>query len=173
MSDLRYPIGAFAVDPDATSEKIRGWIDRIAAQPAALRGAVAGLDDSRLDTPYRPEGWTVRQLVHHVADSHMNAYTRTKLALTEDNPRIKTYLEKMWAELPDSRLPITGSLALLEALHERWTVTLRAAPEADLRRPVEHPDLGQLELQQLLQLYAWHGDHHVAHITALRQRMGW
>lgn len=173
MTDHRYPIGPFQADPDATDEKVRGWIDLIAAVPAALRRAVDGLDDARLDTPYRPDGWTVRQLVHHVADSHLNAYTRTKLALTEDNPLIKTYLEKLWAELPDSKLPIAGSLALLEAVHERWVVVLRATEPEALRRPLEHPDLGPLELQRLLQLYAWHGHHHVAHITGLRARMGW
>lgn len=173
MSDLRYPIGPFQPDPDATPEKLRGWVETIAAVPAALRRAVEGLSEAQLDTPYRPDGWTVRQLVHHVADSHMNAYVRTKLALTEDDPTIKTYLEKLWAELPDSKLPITGSLALLEALHERWVVLLRATPTESFARTVEHPDLGTLPLGRLLQLYAWHGHHHVAHITGLRARNGW
>src|SRR6476620_9464894 len=144
-------------------------IARIAAAPEHLRTAVAGLDDAQLDTPYRPGGWTVRQVVHHVPDSHLNAYTRIKLALTEDEPTIKPYEEARWAELPDARTgPIEISLALLEALHRRWVLLLRELQPADFTRQFRHPEHGRaMSLDEVLALYAWHGRHHVAHITSL------
>jgi uncharacterized damage-inducible protein DinB len=174
-TDLRYPIGTFSFPEQMTSAQCRQWIDEIAAAPAALRSAVADLSPEQLDTPYRPGGWTVRQLVHHVPDSHMNAYIRMRLALTEDEPTIKPYEEARWAELPDVRtVPIAVSLALLEALHERWLGTLRALSAADLQRGFRHPEYGRLiTIGQALAMYAWHGRHHVAHITALRERSGW
>jgi uncharacterized damage-inducible protein DinB len=172
--DLRYPIGKMERKPSLSSDERRAAIDAIASAPAKLRTAVQGLSDSQLDTPYRPGGWTVRQLVHHVADSHMNAYTRFRLALTEDNPTIKTYDEKTWAELPDMRvLPVAVSLDLLDRLHERLVFTLRATPDSAFARPLHHPDNGQMTLDALLSVYAWHGRHHTAHVTALRERMHW
>jgi hypothetical protein len=174
MEDLRYPVGRFAKDPEVTPEKIRGWIAEIEATPAALRAALAGLSPEQLDTPYRPGGWTVRQVAHHVPDSHVNAYVRFKLALTEEEPTIKPYEEARWAELADTReTPLEVSLALLEALHRRWVTLLRSLAPADWNRRLVHPELGRLALDHVLQIYAWHGRHHVAHVTALRQREGW
>lgn len=173
-ADLRFPIGKF-VRPESFGEAGRAvWIDQIAAAPAALRAAVAGLDDAQLETPYREGGWTVRQLVHHLPDSHMNAYVRFRLALTEHEPTIKPYEEQLWADLPDGKsAPVAVSLDLLERLHERWVLLLRALGEADYRRSLVHPVNGRMSLNVLLALYAWHGRHHVAHITALREREGW
>ena len=150
-------------------------IDAIARAPDDLRGAVRGLSDTQLETPYRPEGWTVRQVVHHVPDSHMNAYVRFKLALTEDVPTIKPYDEGEWAKLSDVRdTPIETSLTLLAALHDRWVLLLRAMTPGDFGRQLNHPDWeAPLSLDMVLALYAWHGAHHTAHITNLRQRMGW
>ena len=171
--DLRYPIGrADMRSPLAAGERAQR-IDAIAATPAQLRLAVAGLTDEQLDTPYRPGGWTVRQTVHHVADSHMNAYVRFRLGLTEDNPTIKPYDEKAWSELPDMRLPIDVSLRLLDALHERWVHFLRVVPESAYQRQIFHPENGPMTLDAMLSLYAWHGRHHTAHITGLRERQGW
>lgn len=173
-TDLRYPIGKPKTEPQLTEEARRELIDRIERAPAQLRAAVEGLNDEQLDTPYRPGGWTVRQVVHHVPDSHLNAYTRCKLALTEDEPLIKVYDEGRWAELPDSRaVPIEVSLVLLETLHRRWVSLLRALPAAAFEKTWRHPEMGTLNLNQLLGIYAWHGDHHVAHVTSLRERMGW
>lgn len=175
VSDPRYPTGPFArpSGPLAAAERA-ACIDRIASTPARLRAATGGLDDVRLDTPYRPGGWTVRQLVHHVPDSHMNAYVRFKLALTEDAPLIKTYDEAAWAELDDTRAvsPET-SLRLLEALHERWVAVLRSMGDAEFARTLQHPEWGAIRLDFMLALYAWHGDHHVAHVVALAEREGW
>jgi uncharacterized damage-inducible protein DinB len=148
-------------------------IDNIALVPARMRAAVRSLNDAQLDTPYRDGGWTVRQVVPHVPDSHLNAYTRFKLALTEEVPTIKPYNEAAWAELPDSRGAIVVSLDLLEALHERWVPLLRTLEEADYQRTFKHPEMGLMTLGALLRLYEWHGRHHVAHITNLRERMGW
>jgi hypothetical protein len=150
-------------------------VARIAAAPAALRAAVAGLSDAQLDTPYRPGGWTVRQVVHHVPDSHLNAYVRIRLALTEDTPTIKPYEEARWAELPDARtLPIEVSLALLEGLHARWVGLLGGLGPADGARQFHHPEHGRLiTVDELIAMYAWHGEHHVAHVTSLRARNGW
>jgi uncharacterized damage-inducible protein DinB len=173
-ADPRFPIGRYRVEGEITAEQRREWIDRIADTPARLREAVAGLTDAQLDTPYRDGGWTVRQLAHHVPDSHMNAYTRFKLGLTEDNPGIKTYDEAAWAQLEDTRAtPVETSLALLEALHVRWVHVLRSMDDAQWARTILHPDHGPMRLENLLALYAWHGRHHVAHVTHLRQRMGW
>jgi hypothetical protein len=174
MSDPRYPIGPFTPPDDAvTAAERSGWIDRIAATPAALRAAVAGLSDAQLDTPYRDGGWTVRQLCHHVPDSHLNAYVRFKLGLTEEQPEVRPYDEKRWAELPDCAGPIAVSLALLDALHERWVGLLRSLPEEAWQRSIRHPEWGVLRLDTVLAQYAWHGDHHVAHVTELRRRRGW
>lgn len=174
MNDLSYPIGKFRWEgPDTAADRARR-IDEIAAAPAALRKAVAGLDDAQLDTPYRPGGWTVRQVAHHVPDSHVNAYVRFKLAVTEDAPTIKPYDEAAWAELADVKtVPVATSLALLEALHERWAAFLRSLGEAEWARTFRHPELGVVPLGKNVALYAWHGRHHVAHVTSLRARMSW
>lgn len=173
-ADLRYPVGKWekktSLDP-ATRQR---FIDEIAATPAAMRKAVAGLDDAQLDTPYRDGGWTVRQVVHHVPDSHLNSYVRFKLALTEEMPQIKTYDEQKWAETAEvKKTPIEVSLALLESLHTRWVNLLRSMSAADFARRFRHPELGEMNLDTLLSLYEWHGRHHVAHITALRKNKGW
>jgi hypothetical protein len=174
MADLQYPIGKFKWDGAASEQQLRQWIDEIAAAPAHLRVAVQDLTPQQIDTPYRPGGWTVRQLVHHVPDSHLNSYMRFRLALTEQEPTIKPYDQQRWAELPDSRTaPMEVSLSLLESLHERWVVLLRALTAADWKRTFRHPELGVVNLEGTAALYAWHGRHHVAHITSLRQRMGW
>ena len=175
MTDLRYPIGEFHFDGRTlTAGEREELIDRIAAQPDRLRDAVAGLDDEQLDTPYRPGGWTVRQVAHHVPDSHMNAFTRLKLALTEEVPTIRPYDEVEWAKLEDVRLtPISVSLDLLDALHRRWVILLRNLTPEQFARNFRHPDMGEVSLDKMLALYAWHGDHHVGHITSLRERMGW
>jgi uncharacterized damage-inducible protein DinB len=173
--DLRYPVGQFSFeDEPAGGGRRHGLIDEIADAPRRLREAVAGLSPAQLDTPYRPGGWTVRQVVHHVPDSHLNSYVRFKLALTEDEPAIRTYHEELWAELPDSRAtPVEVSLALLDSLHERWVILLRSLGEEDFKRAFTHPDWGVVPLDKALAIYAWHGRHHVAHVTSLRGRMGW
>jgi uncharacterized damage-inducible protein DinB len=173
--DLRFPVGKFDWNQPINQTDYPRLIGEIAAAPGALRSAVAGLSRDQLETRYRPGGWTVKQVVHHVPDSHLNAYTRFKLGLTEDEPTIKPYEEAKWAELPDSqRLPIDVSLDLLDALHQRWVVLLRAMEPSDFNRAVRHPEGDRLiTLAQLLALYAWHGRHHVAHITALKKREGW
>lgn len=149
-------------------------IDQIAAAPMLMRDAVSGLTPSQLDTPYRQGGWTLRQVVHHVPDSHLNAYARFKLALTEDAPTIKSYDEARWAELGDSHdTPIKTSLAMLDALHDRWVRLLRSMAPGDFQRQLKHPESGTMTLDALLSLYAWHGRHHVAHITSTRERRGW
>jgi hypothetical protein len=172
--DLRYPIGAFEFQEPVSEGQRRHRIDEIAIAPTRLRAAVAGLDDGQLDTPYRPGGWTIRQVVHHVPDSHANAYIRTKLTLTEDHPTIKPYLEARWAELPDSNRPIEGALALLDNIHDRWVALLRAIPAAAYARTCHHPEAGiDFTLDRLIAMYAWHGAHHTAHVTELRRRKGW
>ncbi len=174
MPDLSYPIGPFR-PPTAglTPAERQAAIAAIAATPESLRQAVAGLSEVQLDTPYRPGGWTVRQVVHHLPDSHLNSYVRFKLALTEEEPIIRTYDQEKWAALPDATGPVADSLALLDALHRRWVRLLAEIPAAGWQRRLEHPEMGLLSLDTLLALYAWHGRHHVAHITALRQREGW
>lgn len=172
--DLSYPIGQFTYSAALTKQQRQAAIETIAGAPAKLRAAIRGLTPQQLDTSYRPGGWTVRQLVHHVPDSHANAFFRTKLALTEDEPTIKPYDEKRWAELADARLTaIETSLVLLEAIHERWTHVLRSMQDADFARTLRHPEHGVRTLDWLVALYAWHGEHHVAHITRLREREGW
>ncbi len=173
-SDLRYPIGKFEYNGPSSEQQRRQYVDEIAAAPERLRAAVAGLSREQLETPYRPGGWTVRQVVHHVPESHMNAYVRFKLALTEDEPLIKTYEENLWAQTPEvATTPPEVSLALLEALHQRWVGLLRGLKPADFARKLRHPELGTVDLDRYLALYAWHGKHHAAHITTLRERMGW
>lgn len=172
--DLRFPTGRFqrpsSLDPIARARAI----ESIEATPQRLREAVRGLTSEQLDTPYRPGGWTVRQVVHHVPDSHLNAYVRFKLALTESEPTIKPYDEAAWARLADTTVvPIETSLALLDAVHERWLAILRAMQPTDFERMLVHPESGRQRLDQVLALYAWHGPHHVAHVTSLRARMGW
>ena len=159
----------------ATDEVRRGAIEGIAALPSLMREAVRGLSDPQLDTPYRPGGWTVRQVVHHVPDSHMHAYVRLKLALTEDTPTIKPYDEKPWAELADSQMPIEVSLGLLDGIHARWVTLLRAMRPGDWARTFNHPEYpeGPRTIDWLVQAYAWHSRHHLAHITSLREREGW
>jgi uncharacterized damage-inducible protein DinB len=172
--DLRYPVGKFSWPEEVSATDRERLIDIIAATPANLRAAVAGLSDSQLDTPYRPGGWTVRQVVHHVPDSHMNSYIRCRLALTESEPTIKPYHEGLWAELSDSKMPVEVSLTLLDALHERWVHLLRSLTDDDFASTFVHPGVGKtIRLDQNLALYAWHGRHHTAHITSLSERMGW
>lgn len=175
MSDLRYPIGPFEPRDTLEAGERRAMIDIIAAAPARMREAVAGLDEAKLDTPYREGGWTVRQVVHHVPDSHLNAYIRLKLALTEDEPVIRPYDEGRWARLADSdQTPVETSLTLLETLHARWVTLMRSMSDEDFRRTFRHPEHeGTQTLDWLVAMYAWHSRHHVAHITSLRERMGW
>ncbi len=173
MSDPRFPIGKFSYSGPLNAAQKNEFLDDIEQTPAKLRAAVRGLSDAQLDTPYRDGGWTVRQVVHHVPDSHLNSYVRFKLALTEDDPTIKPYMEDRWAELPDSRQPIENSLVMLESLHRRWMIILRNLTDADWLRTFSHPELGPMTLEKNLALYSWHGKHHVAHITRLRERMGW
>jgi uncharacterized damage-inducible protein DinB len=174
MEDLRYPIGRFQRPAALTGAQRRAAIDAVAAAPARLRDAVRGFDAARFDTPYRPGGWTVRQVVHHVPDSHANAFIRFKLALTENAPTIKPYDEAAWANLEDARsTPIETSLTLLDALHDRWVRVLRAMSPSDFERTLIHPENGVMTLDQLLAMYEWHGRHHVAHVTSLRDRNGW
>jgi hypothetical protein len=173
-NDPRYPAGEFHFNPDVTPEIRLQSIAAIREAPSALRAAVHGLTDTQLNTPYRDGGWTVRQVVHHVPESHMNAYIRFKLALTEDNPTIKPYEEDAWSKLGDvPRVPVETSLRLLDALHERWVTLLELLTPADFERPLVHPEMGPMPLDRLLQMYAWHGRHHVAHIATLRTREGW
>jgi hypothetical protein len=172
--DLRYPIGSFKLEGSPTDDEIRRAIGEIAEAPTRLRAAVEGLTLEQLGTPYRPGGWTVRQVVHHVPDSHLNSYCRLKLALTEDEPTIRPYQEDRWAELVDSHeTPIEVSLALLESLHKRWVVLLNSLEPSDFQRSFRHPEIGVVTLAQNTCLYAWHGRHHTAHITSLRERMDW
>src|SRR5882672_5635962 len=169
MEEWQYPIGRFQSGGD-----VRRSIDEIAATPAQLRAAVEGLSAEQLDTPYRLGGWTVRQVAHHLPDSHMNSYVRFRLALTEQEPTIKPYDQEGWAGLIDARTaPVEVSLSLLESLHARWVLLLRSLESADWRRTFRHPELGVVTLEWNAGLYAWHGRHHVAHITSLRGRIGW
>jgi uncharacterized damage-inducible protein DinB len=167
MSDPRYPIGKFQYEGSLSEAQRRDLIGEIDKMPAEFRSAVRGLSAKQLDTPYREGGWTVRQLVHHVPDSHMNAYIRFKLALTEDEPTIKTYEQQLWAKLPDSEsTPIEVSLVMLENLHTRWVLLLRSLNEQDWNRTLKHPELGQMTLPKTLAMYAWHGRHHSPHYRA-------
>jgi uncharacterized damage-inducible protein DinB len=178
MEDLRFPIGKFewvAPQNEAEMAKRRGqYIEVLAQLPETFGTAVSGLTPEQLETPYRPDGWTVRQLIGHVPDSHANAYIRFKLALTEYEPAIKPYKEDMWARLADTaNTPVDVLLQLLGALHARWVALLRGMDSSDFARTLRHPDLGVLELNRMLALYAWHSAHHTAHVTSLRKRMGW
>ena len=172
--DLQYPIGKFQWGGAITDEQRERLIDQIEHAPAQLRQAVTGVTEDQVDTPYRPGGWTVRQAVHHVPDSHLNSYVRFKLALTEDEPTIKPYAEDRWAELADTKLtPIEVSLTMLESLHDRWVRLLRSLTPQEWKRTFRHPELGAMTLEKTLALYAWHGRHHVTHITSLRDRERW
>ena len=175
MSDPRYPVGKFVLEGAITPERREQWIVEVGETPARMRAAVHGLTEGQFDTPYRDGGWTLRQLVHHVPDSHMNAYIRFKWALTEDNPTIKPYDEARWADLSDTRNTAVGvSLMMLDAVHRRWVVLMRGMGEEDWARTYYHPEREKtLRLDLALAEYAWHGRHHVAHITMLRDRMGW
>jgi uncharacterized damage-inducible protein DinB len=174
VTDLRYPIGKFQFDGPLSDEEQKNLISDIAQTPAKFRAAVEGLSEQQLDTPYRDGGWTVRQVVHHVPDSHLNAYVRFKLALTEDEPTIKPYAEDRWARLADTQAtPIEVSLAMMDSLHDRWVRLLRSFTPEQWKRTFRHPELGVVSLERNLALYAWHGKHHTAHITSLRERNGW
>ena len=171
---IKYPIGRFQSSMSVDASQRREWIQQIAKLPDNMREAVAGLNDAQLDTPYREHGWTVRQLAHHVADSHLNSYIRFRWALTEPAPLIKAYDQTLWAELPDARTgPVALSLNLLDGLHARWILLLESMGDAEFSRVLKHPELGELTLDWMLGLYAWHGRHHTAHIAALRTRENW
>jgi uncharacterized damage-inducible protein DinB len=172
--DPRYPIGKFQRPKSVDAEALQSAINAIAAAPAQLNAAVQGLTAEQLDTPYREGGWTVRQVVHHVPESHLNAYTRVKLALTETHPTIRPYDEGAWAITPDvASTPIGVSLLLLESLHARWVLLLRGMQGEQWARTLRHPESGDWRIDELMALYAWHGSHHAAQITGLRQRAGW
>jgi hypothetical protein len=174
MSDLRYPIGKVQFESEMTEGRRKELIGQIEAAPQLLREAVRGLGAEQLETPYRPGGWNVRQVVHHLPDSHLNSYVRFKLALTEHQPTIKPYDEGAWAEMPEARTaPVEISLDLLDALHRRWVIMLRSMSPDEFARAFNHPELGLVSLDRALSIYAWHGRHHVAHVTSLRTRMGW
>ncbi len=174
MDDLRYPVGKFEHEGGITTEHIAQWVDQIEALPVQVRAAVSGLSEEQLSMPYRPGGWTVRQVVHHIGDSHMNSLVRFKWTLTEDEPTIKAYNQDRWAELADYRdVPPETSLLFLETLHVRLVALLRSLSEDDLARRFIHPDSGPTTLARTVGMYAWHGRHHVAHITELRKRKGW
>ena len=175
MESIQYPTGKFAAKgAPLTSDERRALIARIRALPGEARAAVRGLTDAQLDTPYRDGGWSARQIVHHLADSHANAFVRFKLALTEDAPTVKTYQQDRWAVLADVQgVPVEASLSILDGLHERWSRLLESMAGEDFARGVRHPEMGDIELDFLLQMYGWHGRHHVTQVTALRAREGW
>lgn len=175
LQALKYPIGEFAFPKEATKNQIENWISQIKEFPKQIEATVSSLTDLQLDTPYRPDGWTVRQVVHHVVDSHINSYIRFKWALTEDEPLIKVYDEKTWAELPEAKTsPIDLSLGLLDNLHRRWVVVLQNLSESELRKTFIHPEMNnKIYLYQNIALYAWHCEHHLAHITKLKERNDW
>jgi hypothetical protein len=172
--DLRYPVGRYHAVASISAKDREDWLLEIEALPGRLRTAIAGMTDAQLDTPYRDGGWTVRQVVHHFADSHLNSYTRFRLALTEDIPTIKPYAEARWADLADARnAPVGLSLQLLDGLHGRWVLLIRSFTEPDFSKTFRHPELGAMRLDQTLALYAWHCRHHLAHISGLCERKGW
>lgn len=174
MTDLRYPVGEFVPPTSFSAADRAAAFKTLAELPARMRLACAGLDDRQLDTPYRAQGWTVRQVVHHTVDSHINAYLRTKFALSDDNTTIKPYPEAIWAEMADARTaPVSLSLTLLDALHERWLVLLRSLEPGQFARTIVHPERGSMTLDDVLAMYEWHSRHHTAHITSLREREGW
>ena len=172
--DLRYPVGKFQRVSELSPAERAAKIAEIAELPKKLAAAVAGLNEKQLDTPYRPGGWTVRQTVHHVADSHVNAYIRLRFALTENDPTVKPYEEAVWAELADAKsMPPSVSLALLEGLHARWVTLLKSLTPAQFQRTMEHPENGTMTVDFLIAMYSWPARHHTAHITELRKREGW
>lgn len=173
LDDLRYPIGKFSRPASNDAATRAAHIETLRLLPQKLRTAVSGLSDAQLDTPYRDGGWTVRQVVHHFADSHMNSVIRFKLALTEEWPAIRAYDEVAWAKLADSKIAVDVSLDLIEALHGRWVALLESLTDEDFKKGYVHPKSGKQELALALAIYAWHSDHHTAHITALRARKGW
>ncbi|MCC6725742.1 MAG: putative metal-dependent hydrolase [Saprospiraceae bacterium] len=165
MEHLKYPIGKFAMPESVTPEMRAAWIEKIAALPQQLEAALAGISEAQLDTPYRPDGWTIRQVVHHLADSHINAYCRLHLSLTEDAPTIKPYSEGLWAQLADSQLPVESSLQILRGVHHRWVHLLRSMKEEDFARTYIHPAYGKVySMDTMTGLYAWHGEHHIGHV---------
>jgi uncharacterized damage-inducible protein DinB len=172
-NDLRFPLGKFVVPNEFTPEMREQFIETIKNLPQNITRAIENLSDEQLDTPYRPAGWTVRQTVHHIADSHLNSFCRFKLALTEENPTIRPYWEDRWAELPDSRMPTEVSMKIIEGVHARWTNLLEAMSGADFQRKLLHPESGEWTLEKMLALYEWHSRHHTAHIVNLRARNGW
>jgi hypothetical protein len=173
MDDLRYPIGPFKPEPTSAAAR-RNQIKDLSGAATHLRQSLRGLTDAQLDTPYRPDGWTVRQVVHHLPDSHANAYIRMRLALTEDAPKINPFDEARWAELEDARRGVVEpSLKMVDAIHLRWVMLLRTLGEDDWKRTYVHPEMGRVTLAKALDLYAWHTRHHLAHITSLRERMSW
>ena len=174
LNQLRYPIGRFSAPDEISAEQIKTYIKTIEESPVKYRKAVQDLNEEQLGTPYRPGGWTIRQVIHHVPDSHLNSYVRFKLGLTENKPTIKPYDEAKWAELDDSRdTPVEVSLTLLESLHKRWANLLRSMTEKDFQKTINHPERGEMRLDKMLALYDWHCKHHLAHIINLRKRMGW
>lgn len=174
QENLKYPIGRYQLEDKINKTSIENWIKEIELLPQKLSEAVKGLKKDQLQTPYRPDGWTIQQVIHHIADSHMNAYIRFKLALTENKPIVKPYDEKLWAELPDSKLvDINVSLDLIKSLHKRWTTLLRHLSEEELNKEFLHPESGMKNLKETICNYAWHGNHHLAHITSLKQKMNW
>ena len=174
VDEIRYPVGEFRIDPDVTPHKRKMWIEQMAEAPAKLRTALLGLSEEQLDARYRKDGWTLRQVVHHLADAQLNGFTRFKLALTEDRPAIKTYEEDLWSETADGReAPVNLSVDLLTALHARWVILLESLAESGFARTFRHPQRGELRIDDAIQLYAWHGIHHTAHISKLRERKAW
>lgn len=173
MEEIKYPIGRFKPPHTTTPAEVTTWIDEIEGLPKKLREEVISLSSRRLDTPYRKNGWTVRQVVHHIADSHLNSYTRFKLALTEERPTIKPYKEKQWAKLSDSQLPVEPSLTLIDGLHQRWSYLLRSLDKNQLSRELIHPEAGTIVLKNMIAHYAWHGNHHLGHITTLKKKRNW
>jgi uncharacterized damage-inducible protein DinB len=173
LDDLRYPIGRLSAQAGGTAATRSAHIQALRLLPGQLRAAVSGLSDAQLNTPYREGGWTVRQTVHHLADSHANSFIRSKLALTEDWPTIKPYDEAAWARLADSDTPIEGSLTFIDALHQRWVALLESMTEPDFQKGFVHPVNGRQNLERALAIYEWHGRHHTAHITGLRTRNDW
>lgn len=171
--DLSFPIGKYDKNLEISSELRKQFISEIADLPNNLRESVKNLNDEQLDTPYRPDGWTIRQVVHHVGDSHMNSFIRFKLALTEDNPTIRPYAEDLWAQTAEYKLPVDVSLDLIDAVHQRWTTLLESMSDEHFARTLTHPETGAWTLENQLGLYAWHGKHHAAHITNLKKRNGW
>lgn len=175
LEQLKYPIGKYLRPNIITKEMISSWIEDISTLPTKLEGAVKNLSQEQLETPYRPDGWTLKQVVHHLADSHLNAFIRIKLALTEDQPTIKPYFEERWAELEDGKnMPIEASLKMISGIHARWTVLLKSLSDSDFERTFIHPEHGRIwRIDGVVGLYAWHGNHHLAHITETVNRNGW